>query len=56
MGWLVRFEEDVEEGANRWSKPHVSSLSLHSLMKLRIVQFDDKSIKIIVCILFMIFH
>ena len=31
----VRFEEDVEEGANRWSKPHVSSLSLHSLMKLR---------------------
>ena len=31
----VRFEEDVEEGANRWSKPHVSSLSLHSLMELR---------------------
>ena len=31
----VRFEEDVEEGSNRWSKPHVSSLSLHSLMELR---------------------
>jgi len=31
----IRFEEDVEEGANRWSKPHVSSLSLHSLMGLR---------------------
>ena len=31
----VRFEEDVEEGANRWSKPHVSSLPLHSLMELR---------------------
>jgi hypothetical protein len=31
----VKFEEDVEEGANRWSKPHVSSLSLHSLMELR---------------------
>jgi hypothetical protein len=33
----VKFEEDVEEGANRWSKPHVSSLSLHSLMELRSV-------------------
>ena len=31
----VKFEEDVEEGANRWSKPHVSSLSMHSLMELR---------------------
>ena len=31
----VRFEEDVEEGSNRWSKPHVSSLSMHSLMELR---------------------
>ena len=31
----VKFEEDVEEGSNRWSKPHVSSLSMHSLMELR---------------------
>ncbi|KAB7498207.1 Electroneutral sodium bicarbonate exchanger 1 [Armadillidium nasatum] len=27
----VKFEEDVEEGGERWSKPHVSTLSLHSL-------------------------
>ena len=25
----------LPQGANRWSKPHVSSLSLHSLMDLR---------------------
>ncbi|XP_066588803.1 electroneutral sodium bicarbonate exchanger 1 isoform X2 [Prorops nasuta] len=31
----IKFEEDVEEGGNRWSKPHVSTLSLHSLFELR---------------------
>lgn len=32
--WL-KFEENVEEGGDRWSKPHVASLSLHSLFELR---------------------
>ncbi|XP_045469814.1 sodium bicarbonate cotransporter 3 isoform X6 [Harmonia axyridis] len=31
----IKFEEDVEEGGNRWSKPHVGTLSLHSLFELR---------------------
>lgn len=31
----VKFEEEVEEGGNRWSKPHVATLSLHSLFELR---------------------
>lgn len=31
----VKFEEDVEEGGNRWSKPHVATLTLHSLFELR---------------------
>ena len=31
----VKYEEDVEEGGERWSKPHVASLSLHSLFELR---------------------
>ncbi|KRZ27480.1 Sodium-driven chloride bicarbonate exchanger [Trichinella pseudospiralis] len=31
----VKYEEDVEEGGNRWSKPHVATLSLHSLFELR---------------------
>ncbi|CAG9768369.1 unnamed protein product [Ceutorhynchus assimilis] len=31
----VKFEEAVEEGGNRWSKPHVATLSLHSLFELR---------------------
>uniref|UniRef100_A0A8C5A383 Anion exchange protein n=1 Tax=Gadus morhua TaxID=8049 RepID=A0A8C5A383_GADMO len=32
--WL-KFEEDVEDGGERWSKPHVATLSLHSLFELR---------------------
>ncbi|KAF2355616.1 Band 3 cytoplasmic domain [Trinorchestia longiramus] len=31
----VKFEEDVEEGGERWSKPHVATLSLHALFELR---------------------
>ncbi|CAI9716066.1 anion exchange protein 2-like isoform X1 [Octopus vulgaris] len=31
----IKFEEDVEEGAERWGKPHVASLSFHSLIELR---------------------
>lgn len=31
----IKFEEDVEEGGNKWSKPHVATLSLHSLFELR---------------------
>ncbi|KAM6986435.1 LOW QUALITY PROTEIN: electrogenic sodium bicarbonate cotransporter 4 [Aplochiton taeniatus] len=31
----VKFEEKVEEGGERWSKPHVSTLTLHSPVELR---------------------
>lgn len=31
----VKFEEDLEERGEKWSKPHVASLSLHSLFDLR---------------------
>ncbi|XP_028966571.1 electroneutral sodium bicarbonate exchanger 1 [Galendromus occidentalis] len=31
----IKFEENVEEGGDRWSKPHVSTISLHALMDLR---------------------
>lgn len=31
----VKYEEDVEEEGERWSKPHVASLSLHSCLELR---------------------
>ncbi|XP_071260536.1 solute carrier family 4 member 4a isoform X1 [Salvelinus alpinus] len=31
----IKFEEKVEKGGERWSKPHVATLSLHSLMELR---------------------
>ncbi|XP_065312733.1 electroneutral sodium bicarbonate exchanger 1-like isoform X3 [Gordionus sp. m RMFG-2023] len=31
----VKFEEDVEPGSNRWSKPRVATLALHSLLELR---------------------
>ena len=32
--WL-KFEEDVEDGGDRWSKPYVATLSLHSLFEVR---------------------
>jgi len=35
VGRWIKFEEDVEEGGERWSKPHVATLSLHSLFELR---------------------
>uniref|UniRef100_A0A673GUN4 Anion exchange protein n=1 Tax=Sinocyclocheilus rhinocerous TaxID=307959 RepID=A0A673GUN4_9TELE len=31
----IKFEEKVEKGGERWSKPHVATLSLHSLFELR---------------------
>ncbi|KAJ8286930.1 hypothetical protein GJAV_G00045020 [Gymnothorax javanicus] len=31
----IKFEETVEQGGDRWSKPHVATLSLHSLFELR---------------------
>ncbi|XP_067140255.1 band 3 anion transport protein-like [Centruroides vittatus] len=31
----IKYEENVEEGAERWGKPHVASLSFHSLLSLR---------------------
>ena len=32
----IKYEEAREEGADRWGKPHVSSLSFHSLLNLRL--------------------
>lgn len=32
---VSRFPQNVEEGGDRWSKPHVSTISLHALMDLR---------------------
>ncbi|GLD74851.1 electroneutral sodium bicarbonate exchanger 1-like protein [Lates japonicus] len=34
--WL-KFEEDVEDGGERWSKPYVATLSLHALAKTFLV-------------------
>ncbi|XP_058985729.1 anion exchange protein 3-like isoform X3 [Musca domestica] len=31
----IKYEEDVQEGSDRWGKAHVSSLSFHSLLNLR---------------------
>ena len=30
----VKFEEDVEAGGDRWSKPHVGTVSLHAFYEL----------------------
>lgn len=31
----IKYEEDLEEGADRWGRPHIASLSFHSLINLR---------------------
>ncbi|XP_070795256.1 anion exchange protein 4 [Pituophis catenifer annectens] len=31
----IKFEEKVEDGGERWSKPHITTLPLHSLFELR---------------------
>lgn len=31
----IKYEEDLEEGADRFGRPHVASLSFHSLLNLR---------------------
>ncbi|XP_030622928.1 electrogenic sodium bicarbonate cotransporter 1 [Chanos chanos] len=31
----IKFEEKVEKGGERWSKPHVATLTLHSLFELK---------------------
>lgn len=31
----VKYEENVEEGADRWSKPHIATVTLHSILELR---------------------
>ena len=33
----IKYEEARQEGSERWGKPHVSSLSFHSLINLRCV-------------------
>ncbi|XP_065185557.1 electrogenic sodium bicarbonate cotransporter 1-like isoform X2 [Sycon ciliatum] len=34
-GRWVKYEESIEWGGDKWSKPHVASLSLHSLFEVR---------------------
>ncbi|XP_029439583.1 electrogenic sodium bicarbonate cotransporter 1-like isoform X2 [Rhinatrema bivittatum] len=53
--WM-KFEEKVEDGGERWSKPHVTTLSLHSLFELRtciekgtiLLDFETSSFKHII--------
>nr|XP_025044242.1 anion exchange protein 4 [Pelodiscus sinensis] len=55
VSW-VKFEEKVEDGGERWSKPHVTALPLHSLLELRtclrkgtvLLDLDARSLKQIV--------
>lgn len=48
----IKYEEDVEEGSDRWGRPHVAPLSFHSLLNLRrcletgvvILDLDEKDL------------
>ena len=43
----IKYEEDKEEGAERWGKPHLSSLTFHSMTSLRLCL--EKSITLLDC-------
>ncbi|XP_076460475.1 electrogenic sodium bicarbonate cotransporter 1-like isoform X2 [Babylonia areolata] len=48
-GRWVKYEETVEEGGKRWSKPHVASLSMHYIMELRKCLLEGVFIKDVEC-------
>ena len=59
----IKFEEDVEQN-DRWGKPHIASLSFHSLLELRkgiesgmlifaIVSFIIKVVSMLPCFLWL---
>ncbi|KAL8617686.1 hypothetical protein ACOMHN_064940 [Nucella lapillus] len=48
-GRWVKYEETVEEGGKRWSKPHVASLSMHYVMELRKCLLEGVFLKDVEC-------
>ncbi|KAL8603683.1 hypothetical protein ACOMHN_017180 [Nucella lapillus] len=48
-GRWVKYEETVEDGGKRWSKPHVASLSMHYVMELRKCLLEGVFIKDVEC-------
>lgn len=42
----IKFEEDWEQGAEKWGKPHVAQLTFHSLPQLRRFLEGGRSLKI----------
>ena len=61
----IKFEEDVEQN-DRWGKPHIASLSFHSLLELRkgiesgmsifaIVSFIIKVVSMLPCFIWLVY-
>ena len=48
MSRWIKYEESREVGSERWGKPHVSSLSFHSLLNLRLSLEKGKFLSLIV--------
>ena len=41
----VKFEEDLEAGGDRWSKPHVGTIAMHAIKEIEVqVQADKGSV------------
>ncbi|XP_041365626.1 sodium bicarbonate cotransporter 3-like isoform X2 [Gigantopelta aegis] len=45
----VKYEEKLEESSNRWSKPHVASLSMHYIVELRRLLMEGKLLLDVEC-------
>ncbi len=42
----IKYEEDLLDGAGRWGRAHISSLSFHSVINLRLVLESCKSFNV----------
>ena len=38
----VKFEEDLEAGGDRWSKPHVGTIAMHAIKEIEVQVQADK--------------
>ena len=38
----VKFEEDLEAGGDRWSKPHVGTIAMHAIKEIEVQVQEDK--------------
>ncbi len=42
----IKYEEDLLDGADRWGRAHIASLSFHSVINLRLALENSKGLSV----------